>query len=259
MSALDKPRLRNSLRKLRALEAGLDPAVDRAELAQETLDLLAVQAGLKPAFLLGRGLDDPSWTSGVLSLALDMRLHAVEGPYWDATPFGGDIPGWYAGDALSALARRRAWYVCKAPAVARAVRRVCDGGARPTIAEEAALLGYPECCVAAHYGRGLAYHRALLSILQRRADGDQERMRSLLREEAHLKPETEAEKADFDRAMAVIPAPFGSWNLCDACAASGDSPSARLSSRYHALAEAIDRDWAAGLAVSAGPAPRWTR
>ena len=258
MAAFEKPRLRSTLRKLRAIEAGLGATVDRAALAQEMLDLLAVLAGLKPVFLLGRGLDDPRWVDGVLSRARAARLHPIEGPFWDATPFGDAVPAWYAENTLATLAGMRAWYVCRAPAAERAIRRVCDEGGRPTIAEEAALLGYPECCVAGHYRRALAYHRAILSVLGRRVGGDEARIQSLLRESDRIEPETEAEKAAFARAAAVVPAPFGSWNMCDACIASAGSPSGRLSIRYRALAEAVDRDWAAVVALSAGPVPRWT-
>ncbi len=252
MAALDNSRLRNSLRKLRAIGEGLGPAVDRDEMAQEMLDLLAVLAGLKPVFLLGRGLDEPAWVEGVLNLVRDLRLQAIEGPFWDATPFGDSVPVWYADGTRAVLGRMRAWYVCKAPAAAQAVSRICEAGGHPTIAEEAALLGYPECCVAAHYRRALAYHRAVFSILTRRAEGDRDRMHELLHEAESLAPETEAEKAAFERAMAVVPAPFGSWNMCEGCAASADSPSARLSRRYFALAEAVDRTWAESFAASAG-------
>lgn len=249
MRSSQKPRLRNSLRKLRQIESGLGGAIDAHEAGQETLDLLALLAGLKPVFLLGRGLDDGRWVAGVIGVARGLALRVVEGPYWDATPFGGDVPGWYAERSRAALAPSRAWYVCKSAAMEQAVRAVCAAGGRLTVPEEARLLGYPVCCVAAHYDRALAFHRATLSILRRHAGGDDARMESLFDAAGRLPPETAAERAGLAAAAAIVPAPFGSWNMCDACAEDGDGPSARLSRRYAALARMAD--------LNVAPPPGW--
>jgi hypothetical protein len=229
---------------LRQIESGLGGAIDAHEAGQETLDLLALLAGLKPVFLLGRGLDDARWVAGVLGVVRGLALRVVEGPYWDATPFGDDLPGWYVARSRAALVPLRAWYVCRSAATERAVRAVCANGGRLTVAEEARLLGYPECCVAAHYDRALAFHRATMSILRRHAGGDAARMESLFDAAGRLPPESAAERTGLVSAAAIVPTPFGSWNMCAACAQDGDGPSARLSRRYAALARMVDPGWA---------------
>jgi hypothetical protein len=258
MAAPEKSRLRNSLRKLRSVEASLGGDVDRLEVAQEILDLLALRAGLKPVLLLGRGLDDPRWIAGALGVARDLHLRVVEGPYWDATPFGDDVPGWYAERVFSGQAPFRAWYVCRSAETEQTVRAVAAAGGRLAVAQEARLLGYPECCVAAHYERALAFHRATLSILRRHAGGDAAGMRSLVDTAARLPAGTDAERAGLAAAATIVPAPFGSWNMCPDCAEDGDSPSAHLSRRYAALARTVDPDWA-GMLATAAPPPGWTR
>jgi hypothetical protein len=243
MVTIPKPRLRNALRKLRTVEPRLAAGYSRGELGQEMLDFLAMAAGLKPVYLLGRGFDDPAWIAGVLKIARDMGLRAVEGPYWDADPPREGFPGWYADHAAAALAGRRAHYVCRVPPVAQMAARICGTG-RPTIAEEALLLGYPECCVAAHYQRVRAFHVATMSILDRTAGGDEAAMRRLLEDETQLAPQTETERIALEGAMMVAACPWTSVNMCDDCAGRPDSPAARLSAQYAALAREIDGDLA---------------
>ena len=257
MRSPDKSRLRNALRKLQRAEAALGAGIDPQEAGQDSLDLFALLAGLKPVFVLGRGLDDAAWTAGVRDVARDLALRIVEGPFWDATPYGDDLPGWYVERGRAALAPFHAWYVCRSEATEQAVRSVNAADGRLAPATEARLLGYPECCVAAHYDRVLAFHRATLSILRRQAGGDAARMAALFDEAGRLPPETPAEKAALAAAAAIVPAPFGSWNMCDACTADADGPSARLSRRYAALARTVDSGWAERLAVTGAPPPRW--
>lgn len=258
MPAAEKPFLRNCLRMLQDVEAELGAGIDRRETGQEMLDMLAMQAGLKPVFLLGRGLDDPSWIAGVLAVARELGLRIVEGPYWDATPFGSELPAWYVQRTQTALVPYRGWYVCDDAAAEHAVQAIGAADGRLTIAEEAELLGYPICCVAAHYERALAFHRATFSILARHGDGDAGRMAALFDLAGRLPAQTRSEHADLEAAAAIVPAPYGSWNMCLACATDGDGPSARLARRYASLARTVDAGWAAGLAASAEPPPRWT-
>jgi hypothetical protein len=232
-------RLRNALRKLRGIESRLAPGFSPGETGQEMLDFLAMADGLKPVYLLGRGLADPIWIAGVLKVARDMKLRAVEGPFWDADPLGKDFPDWYTAHCEAELAPFRAHYICRAAATEAAVRRVCETG-RPSMEEEARLLGYPECCVAAHYARARAFHRATLAMLSRMAGGDEAEMRRLLAADVALVPETAEERAALQAGVSVVPAPYASFNMCDACRADPGSPAARLSARYVRLAREVD-------------------
>ncbi|MPY72200.1 MAG: hypothetical protein GEU92_19245 [Alphaproteobacteria bacterium] len=238
-TATSRPRLRNALKKLRAVEPRLAPGYGATELAQEMLDFLAMADGMKPACLIGRGFDDPEWIAGAVAVASGMKLRVIEGPFWDAAGAYDGLPGWYAEFVQADLAPFRAWYVTRTAAVAARIEAACASG-RPTAAEEAALLGYPACCVAAHHGRNRAFHEATLSILARRAAGDEAEMARMLREGEPLIPETDAEKAAFLEGMRVTPCPCASVNMCEDCRTDSGSPAARLSARYAAFAREID-------------------
>jgi hypothetical protein len=223
--------------KLKALAGEPGDTAGTGELAQEILDFLAMAAGLKPVLLLGRGPDSPGWVGGAAELAREFCFTAVEGPFWDATPYG-KFPAWYADHSTAQLAPRRATYVCSSPETERRIAAVGEAGGRLSMTAEARLLGYPACCVVAHYDRAVRYHRAIFAILTRLAGGDEARMRALLRGGAALAPETETEIAAMQAAFDLHPAPFGSWNRCRHCARNDDSPSAALSEQYRALAKA---------------------
>jgi hypothetical protein len=245
------PRLRNALKKLRALESGLEPGFSPAELAQEVLDLLAVAAGVKPVCLLGRGFDDPAWVAGAVMVADEMKLRVIQGPFWDAPEAMEGLPDWYVALVRADLAPFRAFYVARTAAVAEKLTAACETGF-PTAAEEAALLGYPPCCVAAHQARNRTFHEAMLSILARQAGDDPDAQAKLMASGDPLLPETEAEQAAFLGGMQVTPGPFTSVNLCESCAADRDSPGAKMSQQYAALAVEIDPDFARAFAAAQG-------
>jgi hypothetical protein len=236
----DLPLLRHTLDRLDALPAA-------AAVAQESLDFLATVAGLKPVCLLGRGFGDAARVAAMCKLARDIGLRVVDGPYWNTAPPGQDFPTWYADHCRDELAGLTARYICAGPAVAAEVRRACDAGG-PAVADEARLLGYPECCVAAHYRRTWAFHRATLAMLRRTAAGDEGGMHRLLAAAAPLYPETAAERAGLD--AAITPCPFTSFNMCVACCADGGGPAAAISLEYARLAHRIDTAFARRLAAA---------
>jgi hypothetical protein len=242
----NKVHFRGTLRKLSAA------AGSSGDAAQEALDFLAMLAGIKPVFLLGRGHDDPAWIAGVLDIARSQNLHVVEGPFWDAGVGYEALPGWYRDHLRSAFSGRTAWYVCRSRAAAEEAAEICKGTASPTVEQEARLLGYPECCVEAHYARGLAYQKVWLSILARAAAGDEAEMRRLLADGASFDPETEEERCLLEAAMAIRPCRFTSINMCDSCASDDDSPARRLSKRYADLAAAVDRGLFTALSARSG-------
>ena len=253
MRLANKARLRNTLKKLAAIDLGPDDGHDHATAAQEALDFLAMMAGLKPVLMLGRGFTNTHWIKGALQIAVDHKLHIVEGPYWDAAPKPADLPEWYVGHTRAAFEGFRAHYVCKARAIADEAAEMCRTGT-PTIADEARLLGYPACCVEAHYARNREYQIAWLSILEREAGGEEAEMRRLLGEGAPLVPANDDERSRLEAAMTVHAAPFTSVNMCKACAASSDSAARRMSRRYGEFARALDQGLARELATASAMA-----
>lgn len=248
MKLPNKAQLRGTLRKLSALAGSPSDDHDRGTAAQEALDYLAMLVGIKPVFLLGRGFNDPDWIDGVRTLAKTQKLQIIEGPYWDACVGAETSPGWYLEYLKAAFAGKTAWYICRSRAAAEEVSAINETG-RPTVEQEARLLGYPECCVTAHYERNLVYQKLWLDILARAADNDEDRMRRMLGEGAALQPETEDERQRLEAAMAVDPCPFTSINMCARCAGEQDSPARLLSGRYAELAGGIDKGLATVLSV----------
>ena len=222
-------------------------AAEIAEIAQESLDFLAMVDGLKPVYLLGRGFEEPQWVAGVLGIARELGLTAIEGRLWDAAPLGTEFPDWYRRHTSAELARHSAHYITNSAAVADELRLIA-AGAGPTVAQEARLLGYPECCVAAHYRRTQAFHRATLAVLARAAGGELAEMARLLGDSVPLAPATAADQAAYDAATAVTPCPFTSLNMCDPCAATAHGPAAELALAYARLARDIDPALAKRLA-----------
>lgn len=224
---------------LKLLEANLAGTVDRDELAQEILDFLAMAAGLKPVFLLGRGLDSPRWVDCAAGLAAEFGFHVVRGIFWDATPFD-KFPRWYRDYTVAQFGALRSVYVCSSAETATEINAINEAGGRLSMSTEARLLGYPECCVAAHYDSAGRYHQAILSIVKRLAGGDRTQMQALLRSGVPLFPKTPRESANMEALFLLDPASFGSWNQCQSCAEDDHSPSAKLSEKYRALAETTD-------------------
>lgn len=230
-------------------DAGADAgAGDDAVVGQESLDFLAMAAGLKPVYLLGRGFGRPEWIEGVRAIARELKLDAIEGALWDAAPPGNAFPDWYRDHTKAELARQTAHYITRSAAVADELRRI-EAGAPPTVAIEARLLGFPECCVAAHYRRALGFHRLRLAMLGRAAGGDAESMARLLRDGVQIAPANSDERAALDAATSLIPCPFTSLNMCESCADGAHSPAAALALSYAELAHAIDPEFARRIAA----------
>ena len=251
MRLANKARLRNTLKKLTAIDLGPDDGHDHATAAQEALDFMAMMAGIKPVLMIGRGFNNTQWIKGALQIAVDLKLQIVEGPYWDAVaaPAGDDLPEWYIEHTRAAFEGFRAHYVCKARATAEEVAELCRTGSL-TVADEARLLDYPPCCVEAHYAQSRDYQLAWISILEREAGGEETEMRRLLADGAPLTPASDDERARLLAAMAVRTAPFTSVNMCQACTESSDGAARRMSRRYGELARTLDQGLARDLATA---------
>ena len=251
MPLQNKSRLRNTLKKLNKIPSDRNDMREAQAGAQEALDFLAMMAGEKPVMLLGRGYNDPIWIKGVLQVATNTKLHMVEGPFWDASPdagAGADLPDWYLDHTRRAFTEHRAWYISRAKSAADEVAEICET-ATITVADEARLLNYPDCCVRAHYDRAAEYQRIWLDMLRRKAGGDDQKAADLLAANEPLEPETDEDIKRLEAAMRAIPVPFTSINACDACINGGPSAPANVKSlEGRALANEIDE----GLSRSIG-------
>jgi len=207
----------------------------RDEAWQDGLDLIAVIAGLKPACLLGRGARDEAWIDGLHAIAVREGLRSVAAAAWEPDARAAALPGWY----LDATARRRAalpvLYLCRDAATLAKVAALSAAG-RVTVADEAAFLGYPACCVAQHHAQTLELERLLAKMAERAAWGDLTGAARMIEAGVEPLPRSREEWASFESLTAIAPSRFTSVNMCDACAADGDAPAQILSRRYETLA-----------------------
>ncbi|MEC7490237.1 MAG: hypothetical protein VYA17_11690 [Pseudomonadota bacterium] len=218
----------------------MDPLV----VAQEALDYLSMMAGMKPVMLLGRGYNDQSWIKGVLQIATDQKLQVIEGPFWDASAdsgAGADLPDWYLDHTRRAFSENRAWYICRARVIGDEVEEICRT-ACITVAQEARLLNYPECCVRYHYEKAAEYQRMWLSLLRRKASGDDKKAIDMLAQGEPIEPQTEDDLENLEVAMTTSPVPFTSINACRSCLDGGPAAPAQLKSvEGYDLAFEIDK------------------
>ena len=238
MKLANRPRLRSALRRLYATDIDWSDAHVRGTAAQEAIDFVAMMAGLKPVYVTGRGFDHDGWRAAVMELAASNRLYVVPGPYWEAVRPPSDLPGWFVEIGRKGLEEGRAHYIAKGRAVAEELKALAGAG-RPGIEQEARLLGFPVCCVEAHYAAAAAFEGATFEILSRRVGGDEAEMRRLAEGPEPVRPETDEEHVLLATAMSVRPARYTSLNMCESCAADPESPGARLSAAYGALVEAL--------------------
>lgn len=213
------------------------PRAARATAWQDGLDLLALAAGLKPVCLVGRGLAEAGWMADMRRIAALNDLPAVDAAPWQPLPGPGCLPAWY----LDGTARRRAappvLYICRDATAACDVVALSARG-RVAAAAEAALLGYPPCCVAQHHRQALGLERLIAELVLRRAAGDAGRAAQLVAAGVAPLPASPDEWRRWQALTAIAPAPSTSVNMCDACAADPDGPAAALARRYDALAVA---------------------
>ncbi len=208
----------------------------RAFAWQDGLDLLATIAGLKPLCLVGRGFHERGWTAALLHVAVTASLSVLEAAPWFPEAEPDFFPDWY----VAASARRSAapvTYICRDDATRLRAASLSSRG-RVSDADEAAMLGYPLCCVAQHHQRTLAFERIVIEMVQRVTQGDRERMARLVEAGTEPLPATQEEWQRHANFTAITPSPSTSVNMCDACAADRMSPAASLSRRYADLAAA---------------------
>ncbi len=239
---MDKDLLLRTFRTLQDLPRDGSGCHDEKAYRQECLDFLAMVAGMKPVFMTGRGFDDTEWIAGAISVARKMGLWVEIGSMWTAKPTPSGLPDWFVDFTESARGGDAVFICCKretADALNWALRR-----GRVTLAGEARLLGYPECCVTSQYRRDECLDRAYYMILERTANGDEARMRRLTDKDAQLYPNTPEEEDLLEKASQINVAPYTSIKMCESCLLDPHSPARRLSERYEQLAYFIDRPFA---------------
>jgi hypothetical protein len=202
---------------------------------QDALDLLAVAAGWKPVCVLGRGVDDPAWLAGAAAVARRLGLTARTDAGWHPAPGPDTLPDWY----LAATAPRdRALYLWRDPAVGARVQTLCAHG-RVTIADEAALLFYPLCCVAQHHAQALALEQLIVALITRLVGDDLVRGARLVATGATPTPRTDDDWRRWEAAHAIAPEPGTPVNRCAACVTDPHGPAACLGARYRELARVL--------------------
>ena len=220
--------------------AGTSPS-DRALLAQEALDAIAVAAGLKPAAIFGCGYRDDALMAVVSAVPVGCGLSIGERRGW-AVEAG--LPAWYAGPLREAVTAERL-LVVGAAAGDQGWRQLM--GENPDLDAEARGLGYPSCCVAEFHRRRLDYHLITVGMLTRQAAGDEGLMGRLARARVRPTPRGEAEVRALLQATRTVFAPFTSIAMCAACEQAPDSPARRIGTAFQRLAASVGFDmWLAG-------------
>jgi hypothetical protein len=218
-----------------ALTAALARVPDalRAAAWQDGLDLIAAQAGLKPLCVIGGG--DETWTEALRAIAARAGLFTFDAAPWEPEDAAALLPRWYAAASERRRARTILFHACR-DETARAAAAMLSAKGRVAPAEEAALLGYPICCVAAHHRRTLALEQLVAELAERIAQGDPARMARMIETGAAPLPRTAQDWRRYEAATARNFAPFTAVAMCEACAADRDSPAQALSRLYQALA-----------------------
>ena len=238
MASVSTPRLRNTLRKLRASITEPVAPGDAAAMAQDLLDFLAVQAGLKPVQMLARDPGGAHWNAALLDAAGRYGFRIVEGPQWRVGSYD-RFPDWLRDHVHDTLSGTRQLYVCRNRRTEREVSELCASGTA-TAEQEARLLNYPRCCVERHHGRSEQYFELFLANLRRHA-GDDEKAARLLADGYTISDLTPDEAKAVRELVATAPAPFTSFQACEDCVATGHGSPAQIKVREGLeLARAVD-------------------
>jgi hypothetical protein len=230
--------LRDAAAQLARRAARVAPPLDTAAW-QDGLDLLAVAAGLKPVCLLGRGDIDADWLAAARGIAADLGLETRDGVGWLPAAPHDALPRWYRDATAARLRRAPVVYLYDDPRVgARIAALAAEGalGGRVTAPDEAALLGYPVCCVTEHHIKTLALEQLTIALLGRIAGEDIERLQRLVAAGVTPTPREPDEWRRFQAVTAIDPEPFTSINRCAGCAADPDGPAGRIGRAFRALA-----------------------
>jgi hypothetical protein len=215
---MDGPVLAATAIRLDALVALIDEPRDEAAW-QDGLDLLAAAAGVKPAAMFA---DEFARWRGV---AARFELRAAELAPWAPAAPEEFLPRWYLEASAARRARRKLLLLARSDDVLRRAALLSAKG-RANAAEEAALLGYPRCCVETHHEMTLTLEREAAERVARDNPGDEARMIRLVA----------AGALPFIAPRPITPSRSTSVNLCASCVADPASPARHLERAYEELA-----------------------
>lgn len=202
--------------------------------AQDLLDVLAVEAGLKPAAIIGFGYPIDDAVDKIIAQTEARGMATGLSHPWRATCDAEDLPSWYADTLARLYASTPIHIVAATPAIQDAlVKRNPPLSAQ----QESTILGYPICCVTEYHRRRHTYHVLTLGMLARQVDGNEDRMKRLVQSGVQMSPKGETETTALLQATRTVFAPCTSISMCDACSVDTNSPAMRLSTRFRVLAK----------------------
>jgi hypothetical protein len=204
------------------------------DFAQDLLDVLAVGAGLKPAAVIGFGYAVNDSVDNIIALTATMGMATSMSHPWQAACDAEDLPSWYVDTLARFYGSTPIHIVTATPTSLNALVT-----SKPPISaqQESVTLGYPICCVTEYHRRRKAYHLLTLGMLARQVDGNEVRMRRLVKSGVAMAPKGETETNALLSATQTDFATFTSIAMCDACATEPDSPARRISTQFRQLAD----------------------
>lgn len=202
--------------------------------AQDLLDVLAVGAGLKPAAVIGFGYAVNDSVDKIIELAAALGMATSMSHPWQASCDAEELPSWYVDTLARFYGSTPIHIVTTTPASLNVLVK-----SKPPISaqQESVTLGYPICCVTKYHRRRKAYHLLTLGMLARQVDGNEVRMRRLVKSGVAMTPKGESETSALLSATQTDFAAFTSIAMCDACATDSDSPARRISTQFRQLAD----------------------
>jgi hypothetical protein len=203
-------------------------------LAQDFLDVLAVDAGLKPTAVIGFGYPMNNALDRIITLAPMLGMATSMSHPWQASCDSEDLPSWYVETLARLYASTPIHIVSAIPA---SLNALMTDGSPLSPEQESHSLAYPSCCVNEYHRRRHAYHLLTLDMLARQVNGDELRMRRLVQSGVAMAPKDETETTALLWATRTNFAPCTSIAMCGACAADSDSPARRISAQFRRLAD----------------------
>lgn len=186
------------------------------ECAQERLEILAVNMGIKPVAVLRAGNSDGCDRKDLEKLIQTFSLYVCAGPRWLAPWDLESLPAWYRTGWSMRDEGPDLLYVSRERSLAQ---MLCGLGRNRehSISGEAELLGYPLCCVEDYHRKVRELHQMNARQIFDYCQGDREKMQRWVRTGVELKPRGEPELAGFLSLVKSHFAPYTSIAMCRDC------------------------------------------
>lgn len=186
------------------------------ECAQERLEILAVNMGIKPVAVLRAGNGDGCDRKDLEKLIQTFSLYVCAGPRWLAPWDLESLPAWYRTGWSMRDEGPDLLYVSRERSLAQ---MLCGLGRNRehSIGGEAELLGYPLCCVEDYHRKVRELHQMNARLIFDYCKGDREKMQRWVRAGIELKPRGEQERARFLSLVKSHFAPYTSIAMCRDC------------------------------------------